>query len=442
MAQFADYGFNRSHSVAYAHVAYQTAYLKAQYPEHFYAAVMTYTADDAAKIFKYGSELRSQGIKLLPPDVNESGSGFTPVEGAIRFGLAAIKGIGQSAVGAMIAARDEARFTSIYDFAERVGEKGAGKRVLESLVCAGAFDSFKPEAEKLTQWRASLHATVDRALERGGRKRRERDNGQGDMFGAAFGLMMGTQETQVRLEPADAWSHKELLANEKAAIGFYVSGHPLEDFLEKIEQLKCGTVAELASAGPEARVRLAGVVSDFTVRNTKKGDKYAYFRLEDLSGATVKCVLWPEAFKSKGKDAANDALLLVTGKLDGSENSSTVVCDEIYLLEKARIPAHNPWLPNRNNNVRGGAGDVLRSLVIELPAGAAGIREKCEAVSQALLDNPGDCEVFLELHLLEEGFRVRLQPARFIRVCQDQRLDDALTAAGLRVNWIEMNRAT
>jgi DNA polymerase-3 subunit alpha len=459
MAQFADYGFNRSHSVAYAHVAYQTAYLKAQYPEHFYAAVMTYTADDAAKIFKYGSELRSQGIKLLPPDVNESGSGFTPVEGAIRFGLAAIKGIGQSAVAPILQAREEGRYTSIYDFAERVGEKGAGKRVLESLVCAGAFDSFKPAGEDLCQWRACLHATVERALDRGGRKRRERDNGQGDMFGSAFGLACdGDAAPEVQLNTASPWPHKELLANEKAAIGFYVSGHPLEDFLEKIEQLKCGTVADLASAAPEARVRLAGVVSDFTVRNTKKGDKYAYFRLEDLSGATVKCVLWPEAFKSKGKDAGNDALLLVTGRLDDSDTASTVVCDEVYLLEKARIPAHNPWL-NRNGNTaampaatttaaaaaaapaRGRSSSVVRSLVIELPAGVD-IGEKCAAIAQALRDSPGDCEVFLELHLREEGFRVRAQPSRLIRVCQDQRLDDALAAAGVTINWVEMNSAT
>jgi len=441
MAQFADYGFNRSHSVAYAHVAYQTAYLKAQYPEHFYAAVMTYTADDATKIFKYGSELRSQGIKLLPPDVNESGSGFTPVEGAIRFGLAAIKGLGQSAVSPMLQARGEAgRFSSIYDFAERVGDKGAGKRVLESLVCAGAFDSFKPEPEDLCQWRANLHATVDRAMERGGRKRREQSHGQGDMFGAAFGFAEDAAASRVQLQSATCWSHKELLANEKAAIGFYVSGHPLEDFLEKIEQLKCCTVADLlATAGPDARCRLAGVVSDFTVRNTKKGDKYAYFRLEDLSGGTVKCVLWPETFKTKGKDAANDALLLVTGKLDGNENSSTVVCDEIYLLEKARIPAHNPWLNNRPT--MRGANDVIRSLVIELPAAGDGMREKYEAVSEALLASPGDCEVFLELHFREEGFRVRAQPARFIRVCQDARLEEALTAAGVTASWVEMNAA-
>src|ERR671928_652786 len=185
MAQFADYGFNASHSVAYAHVAYQTAYLKAHYPEHFYAAVMTYCTDDAAKIFKYASELRAQGIRMLPPDVNESYSGFTPVAGAIRYGLTAIKGLGQSAVSAIIEARAERPFTSIFDFAERVGEKGSGKRVLESLVCAGAFDSLKPAGESLHAWRARLFACADRALERAARARRERDSGQVAMFGFA-----------------------------------------------------------------------------------------------------------------------------------------------------------------------------------------------------------------------------------------------------------------
>src|SRR5919202_4903796 len=254
-----------SHSVAYAHVAYQTAYLKAHYPEHFYAAVMTYVTDDAAKIFKYASELRAQGIKMLPPDVNESYSGFTPVAGAIRYGLSAIKGIGQSAVAAIIEAREERPFTSIFDFASRVGEKGAGKRVLESLVCAGAFDSLKPAGETPHQWRARLHATVDRALERGARERKARDRGQADMFGAAFGANngnAGADEQPCPASQAPAWSHKELLANEKAAVGFYVSGHPLEDYAEKIEQLNCTPINELGDLEPNARARVAGMVSE------------------------------------------------------------------------------------------------------------------------------------------------------------------------------------
>jgi DNA polymerase III alpha subunit len=163
------------------------------------------------------------------------------------------------------------------------------------------------------------------------------------MFGFGSEGATDAESAYSPLESAAAWTHKELLANEKAAIGFYVSGHPLEDFSEKIEQLKCMSVADLAAADPSARVRLAGVVSDFTVRNTKKGDRYAYFRLEDLSGISVKCVLWPEALKTKGKEAANDALMLVVGKLDGSETSQTVVCDDVYLLDKARIPNQHIW---------------------------------------------------------------------------------------------------
>ncbi len=437
MAQFADYGFNKSHSVAYAHVAYQTAYLKAHYLEHFYAAVMTYQADDAAKIFKYASELRAQGIRMLPPDVNESGPGFTPVEGAIRFGLAAIKGIGQTAVAPIIEARQEKPFTSIFDFAERVGEKGTGKRVLESLVAAGAFDSLKNAGEDLHQWRASLHATVDKALASGASRRRERESGQFDMFGslAAGGNDGAAAEMYRPLEKATPWTHRELLVHEKATVGFYVSGHPLEDHAERIEELNCMTVADLAACGPDARVRLAGVVSDFNVRNTKKGDRYAMFRLEDVSGVSVKCVLWPEAFKTKGQDAANDAVILAAGRLDGGgDTSQTVVCDEVVLLEKAKIPSHATW-------TRPGTGRApAQAIAITLPAGDD-LAKVSEAVVGALIAHPGDCEVFIDLPLEEEGFTVRAKAAGFIKVRPTQRLRDDLTAAGVRFEMIDTKPA-
>ncbi len=424
MAQFADYGFNRSHSVAYAHVAYQTAYLKAHYPEHFYAAVMTNVTEDTAKIFKYASELRSQGIRMLPPDVNQSGPGFTPVEGAVRYGLCAIKGLGQSAVGAVIDARKAKPFRSIFDFAERVGEKGAGKRVMESLVCAGAFDSLKPEGETLHSWRARLFACVDKALERGQRARRERDSGQVDMFG--FANNGGAEEPEPPLPVAgvEPWTHKDLLGREKAGVGFYVSGHPLEDFLEKIESLGCCPVAELGTLEPNSRVRIVGVVSDFTVRNTKKGDRYAMFRLEDLSGASVKCVLWPESFKTKGSDAADDAMLVASGRCEG-EGSLTIVCDEVTALERARVPA---------NGARAYHSGRLRAqaLVIEFPT-ADDVLRLGDSVAQALLSHPGDCEVFLDLHLLEENLTVRARTPPFARVSPNKRLQEELTAAGVRV---------
>src|SRR3989454_1191798 len=153
MAKFSDYGFPRSHSVAYAYVAFQTAYLKAHYPEHFYAAVLSSEAQDVAKVFKYSKELRSQGIQLLPPDVNESNAGFTPLAGGVRYGLAAIKGLGESTVKTIIDARKMGPFKSLFDFAERLDQGTIGKRALESLVSAGAFDSLKPESRSLGQWR-------------------------------------------------------------------------------------------------------------------------------------------------------------------------------------------------------------------------------------------------------------------------------------------------
>ena len=141
MAQFADYGFPKAHSVAYAYLAFQTGYLKAHYPEHFYAAVLSNEVDDAAKVFRYTKEMRGQGIALLPPDVNESDVGFTALKGAIRYGLAAIKGIGLSSVNGIMKARQQGPFKSLFDFTERLEEGAINKRVLEGLVCSGAFDS-------------------------------------------------------------------------------------------------------------------------------------------------------------------------------------------------------------------------------------------------------------------------------------------------------------
>jgi DNA polymerase-3 subunit alpha len=429
MAQFADYGFNRSHSVAYAHVAYQTAYLKAHYPEHFYAAVMTNVTDDTAKIFKYASELRSQGIKMLPPDVNQSGPGFTPVERAVRYGLSAIKGIGHSSVSAIIEARAERPFRSLFDFAERVGEKGAGKRVLESLVCAGAFDSLKPEGDTLHGWRTRLFACVDKALERGARARRERDSGQVDMFGLANVGGMEAEEPPLPSAGIESWTHKDLLTREKASVGFYVSGHPLEDFIEKIEQLNCTPVSELSSVEPNSRVKVVGVVSDFTVRNTKKGDRYAYFRLEDLSGAGVKCVLWPEAFKTKGADAADDAMLVAVGRCEG-ESGLTIVCDEVTALDRARVPSNGGRPAHQNGRLR------AQALVIEFQT-CDDVLRAGEHVAQALLAHPGDCEVFIDLHLSEENLTVRAKTAQFARVAPNKQLQEDLLAAGVLVRWVE-----
>src|SRR5712692_7214151 len=229
MAQFADYCFPKAHSVAYAYLAFQTGYLKAHYPEHFYAAVLSNEIDDTAKVFRYTKEMQGQGIALLPPDVNESEIGFTPLQGALGYGLAAIKGIGFASVNAIIKARNSGRFRSLSDFTERVEEGSINKRVLEGLVCSGAFDSLSPVGGTSNHWRARLFANIDSALARSARAKRAKAMGQNDLFG---GDTMPAPDAAGDLPDARAWTASEMLAAEKKAVGFYVTGHPLEAHFE------------------------------------------------------------------------------------------------------------------------------------------------------------------------------------------------------------------
>ena len=220
MAQFSDYGFNRSHSVAYAYLAFQTAYLKAHYPEHFYAAVLSSEAQDAAKVFKYSKELRAQKIALLPPDVNESNSGFTPLSGAIRYGLTAIKGLGHSVVKAITEARESGPFRSFFDFAERVESSTLNKRVFESLVSAGAFDSLK-DGRSTGDWRGALFSCIDSALARAQRVKRERLQGQSGLFGSMPEEIDFANEVPPTIK---GWTINEMLAAENQTL---VSENPL-----------------------------------------------------------------------------------------------------------------------------------------------------------------------------------------------------------------------
>ena len=293
MAQFSDYGFNRSHSVAYAYLAFQTAYLKAHYPEHFYAAVLSSEAQDAAKVFKYSKELRMQGINLLPPDVNESNAGFTPLKGAIRYGLAAIKGLGQSTVNAVLEARQDGAFRSFFDFAERVDCSALNRRAMEGLVSAGAFDTLNPKACHPEEWRGVLHNSVDVALARGQRAKRERLQGQTGLFGA----VPVEQDFVDRLPAtAQAWNRTEMLAAEKGALGFYITGHPLDRYLDLLQSLKIAKSIELPSFNSGSKTSIGGLIADPQLRTTRKGDRFALLRLEDEAGST-KCVLWPETYR-------------------------------------------------------------------------------------------------------------------------------------------------
>jgi len=410
MAQFADYGFPKAHSVAYAYLAFQTGYLKAHYPEHFYAAVLSNEVDDTAKVFRYTKEMRGQGIALLPPDVNESDVGFTALKGAIRYGLVAIKGIGLASVNGIIKARQQGPFKSLFDFTERLEEGSINKRVLEGLVCSGAFDSLKPAAFLTSEWRARLFAAIDSALARSARSRRTKALGQNDLFGG---------EQVIDLEPTDglpeanAWSPMEMLAAEKKTLGFYITGHPLDAHLETIGQLGAVSSVELNQQETGSRAMVAGLIRELQLKTTKKGDRFAIFRLEDQAGS-VKCVLWPEPYRRHGSMLADEAAILISGRAEISdEGPVTIIAEKVTELTQA-------------------VQQKARELIIRFPH-AQDESGQCEEVKKLLEQSPGDCDVFIDMLL--EGMTVRIRVHPSLKVQGSAEIEHALRNLGCEVIW-------
>jgi len=407
MEQFSDYGFNRSHSVAYAYLAFQTAYLKAHFPEHFYAAVLSSEAQDAAKVFKYSKELRAQKISLLPPDVNESNSGFTPLSGGIRYGLTAIKGLGQSAVKAICEARNDGPFRSFFDFSERVDTSTLNKRVFESLVSAGAFDSLKDNRTP-SDWRGALFNSIDMALTGSQRAKKERLLGQTGLFGSVPSENDFANEIPVNTK---GWSTAELLAAEKAALGFYITGHPLEKHFDLLQSLKAVKSPDLPTLTTGSRVVAGGIIGDLQIRTTKKGDKFALLRLEDEAGGT-KCVLWPEVYRKHSAVLQNDAAAIIKGRLELSEdNPPTIIVDQVQSMDAAsestefvilRMPQH----------------DDYSSLF--------------ESILSVLSSYPGDCDITLEAEV-EGGTLVRVKANPALRIRRSGELEEKLKSLGCKV---------
>jgi len=407
MEQFSDYGFNRSHSVAYAYLAFQTAYLKAHFPEHFYAAVLSSEAQDAAKVFKYSKELRTQKISLLPPDVNESNSGFTPLSGAIRYGLTAIKGLGQSAVKAICEARNSGAFRSFFDFSERVDTSTLNKRVFESLVSAGAFDSLK-DSRTPCDWRGALFNSIDMALSGSQRAKKERLLGQTGLFGS-----VPSENDFANEIPANAkgWSTAELLAAEKAALGFYITGHPLEKHFDLLQSLKAVKSSDLPNLTTGSRIVAGGVMGDLQIRTTKKGDKFALLRLEDEAGGT-KCVLWPEVYRKHSALLQNDAPAIFKGRLELSEdNPPTIIVDQVQSMDAA--------------------SESTEFVVLRMPE-HEDYSSLFESILSVLSSHPGDCDITLEAEV-EGGTLVRVKANPALRIRRSGELEEKLKSLGCKV---------
>ena len=318
MAYFAGYGFNKSHSAAYALVTYQTAYLKTHYPTEFMAALLTSEMGNSDKMVGYFAECRDLGIKVLPPDFNESQKDFAVVEGGIRFGLAAIKNVGEGAVESIIATRTEGeRFRSFIDFCRRIDLRKVNKRVLEGLIKVGAFDSTGLR-------RSQLMAVLDKALDEAALSQREREQGQMSIF--AESSSPGTPAANVA-DPAipelPEWDPATMLKHERDLTGFYITAHPLARYAGALNKHSTTTTGGLADVTDGKEVKICGIITTVRSMITKKGDRMAYFQLEDLQGV-IEIIAFPDLFRTADALIVPETIVQVTGIVDRQDKGTKI----------------------------------------------------------------------------------------------------------------------
>jgi DNA polymerase-3 subunit alpha len=343
MAKFSGYGFNKSHSAAYALVAYQTAYLKTHYPVEFMAALLTSETSKPDSVVKYIGECREMGIAVEPPDVQLSGAQFTPHGAAIRFGLAAVKNVGGNAIESILKAREEVggRFKSLWEFCEKVDLRVMNSRVIQSLIKAGALDSLGT--------RGQLYAAVDKAMERAQKAQRDAAQGQTGLFGL-FNEAPAPGRSADDLPKVADWEEGERLANEKEVLGFFVSGHPLDKYAEKLRNLTgVIPVAEaLEKKPPEKRwgtqtdpsdeLLVAGMILGLRVQKSRRDQKlYAQATLEDASGK-IELICFSRDYEKLQNQLKIEAPVLVRGVLMGEEDAAPkIAISAITALEEVQV---------------------------------------------------------------------------------------------------------
>ena len=326
LTHFADYGFNKSHSAAYGLLAWQTAYLKAHYPVEFMAGVLTSIMDKTDKIPVYIQLCRQMGIKILPPDINSSAATFGIENGAIRFGLAAVRNVGENAIVSMERVRAEGgQFRSLVDFCARVDMRTVNKRAIESLIKCGAFDSLGTE-------RNQLLASLDAAMQDASRRQRDLMSGQIGLFGED--TMEEVHQIQI---PSDVppSTARERLTWEKEATGFYITGHPLDDYSETLGGLL--SIGEIPNAVKRDRqlVRIGGILTSTKRFTTKKGDTMLFAELEDFSGK-IEVTVFPRVFYAHVSDLETDMILVVEGHVDTTGEEPKLLADKIWRMSEYR----------------------------------------------------------------------------------------------------------
>lgn len=394
MEKFAGYGFNKSHSVAYAMISYQTAYLKAHAPTEFFAAVLSNEMGATDKVLQYLQDAKTHGITVLPPDLNACEEQFTIVgEATIRFGLAAVKNVGSAAIEAIVEARTQGGpFQHIFDCAERIDTRRVNRRVWESLIKCGALDTLGVD-------RATVLASLDLALDYGAARQRDRASNQENLFG---GLVNAPDATPAYIT-APPWEERERLAHEKALLGFYLTGHPLEQFTGILEQLGSTRTDTLMSVGDRQPVRIGGVVSARREILTKRGEKMGFITLEDLHG-TVEVVVFSDRYLPALALLQSDTPLFVIGTTDANEETVKIICDEIFPLDEA--PAR-----------------LTRGIHLRMDAAETAGRhlEQLRAVLQRFA---GECPVYLHLVIPAQSETVLTLPR--VRVAPTMELQRAV----------------
>jgi len=391
---------HNSHAACYGVVAYQTAYLKANYPTEFMAALLTSEMDKTDKIVQYVEETRAMGLRVEPPDVNVSRAQFTVAGEAIHFGLAAIKNVGATAIDSIVRTREaDGRFGALEDFCARVDLRLVNRRVVESLIKAGAFDSLRST-------RAGLLAALDQAMEGGQRQQRDREEGQVSLFDVLGGGGARPAAAPTAAARVPEWPQEEMLAYEREVLGFYLSGHPLEQYREVARRIGALSAADLAARSTGARVLLLGQVSAFSESTTKSGNRMAFATLELVDGSTP-LTIFPEPYRSCAGALRHKGAVIVRGRADDSDKGRVVLAEEIKPLEEAM---GNAGTTGANGHGNGNGHDAAaHACRIRVSATAESLPDLLASVKAACREHEGRTPLFLHVLLPEQEVVVRVK---------------------------------
>jgi DNA polymerase-3 subunit alpha len=392
MEKFGGYGFNKSHSAAYALIAYQTAYLKANFPLEFIAALMTSERNNSDAVIKYMDECRGHNIKVLPPDVNESDAHFTVSDGCIRFGLAAVKGIGDAAIESIVVIREneEGPYTSLYDFCERVNTSKANKKVLEALIKCGAFDATGSK-------RSQMMAVLEDALDHGNRIQREKADSQLDLF-ADSNMGAALPVSLPKLPDIEEWEDNVLLGLEKEALGFYITGHPMDKYADIIQKYANVTTTSLQDMPNERMIRMGGTIKVLKVHKTKKGDMMAFCAIEDQS-ASVEVVIFPNLYAKIHPLLAEEQIVILEAEVQKTENIVKLIAEKIVPIDRAG----QEW---------------TSGILIEVDAAKFG-PEVLEQLKPIIENYPGDCTACFKIQIENDTPPVLVKLSDEYMTCSD-----------------------